>query len=205
MLFTRSSIIEEVHNECQMGLATIVFFYFDFRHRGKQKARHLLSSALVQLCDQSDRFFEILSTVYTDHDQGTRKPSEDTLMQCLESMLRLPGQGELYLIIDALDECPNSSGYPTPREQVLAVIQTLINLRLPHVHFFITSRPEVDIRTVLEPLAICTVSLHEQVGQNLDIVNYINHFVHSDPRVCRWREADKQLVIDTLTRDSGGM
>jgi len=188
-----------------MGLATIAFFYFDFRDRGKQEARHLLSSALIQLCDQSDKFFEVLSTLYKDHRQGTRQPSEDTLIKCLESMLRLPGQGELYLIIDALDECPNSSGYPTPREQVLVVIRGLIDLRLPHVHFCITSRPEVDIRAVLEPLAIFNVSLHEQVGQNRDIVDYINHFVHSDPRVYRWREEDKQLVIDTLTRESGGM
>lgn len=188
-----------------MGLATIVFFYFDFRDRGKQEARHLLSSALVQLCDQSDKFFEILSTLYKEHGNGIRQPSEDRLMRCLESMLRLLGQGELYLIIDALDECPNSSGYPTPREQALACLNTLINLRLPHIHFCITSRPEIDIRAVLEPLAIFNLSLHEQVGQNCDIVDYINHFVHSDPRVCRWREEDKQLVVDTLTRKSGGM
>jgi len=207
-VFARSSIIEEVLNKCQMGLATIAFFYFDFRDRGKQEARHLLSSTLIQLCDQSDKFSEILSTLYTDHRRGTRQPSEDMLIKCLESILRLPGQGELYLIIDALDECPNSSGYPTPREQVLVVIKTLINLRLPHVHFCITSRPEIDIRAVLEPLAICNVSLHEQVGQNRDIVDYINHFVHSDhsdSRLCWWREEDKQLVIDTLTRKSGGM
>jgi hypothetical protein len=120
-------------------------------------------------------------------------------------MLKLPGQGEHYIIIDALDECQNTSGYPTQREHALAATQELVNLQLPHVHFCITSRPEVDIRTVLEPLAVYNVTLHEQTGQNQDIVEYINHIVRSDPAVRRWREEDKQLVIEALTSKTRGM
>jgi hypothetical protein len=204
-LSTSSSIIEEIHDMRRMGLATISIFYFDFRDRGKQDVRDLLSSILIQLCGQSDEFSKVLSSLFTDHDRGTRQPSEDMLMECLKSMLELPGQGPLYLVIDALDECPNSSGYPTQREQVLAVLQELIDLQLPQVHFYITSRPEIDIRDVLEPLAVHIVPLHEQAGQNQDIVDYINHFVRSDPKVRRWREEDKQLVIETLTKKAGGM
>ena len=204
-LLTSSSIIEEVHNKCQTGLATISLFYFDFRDGGKQDVRHLLSSILVQLCDQSDKYYEILSTLFTDHGRGSRQPSEDALMECLKSMFKLPGQGALYLIVDALDECSNSSGYPTQREQALVVMQEVINLRLSHVHFCITSRPEVDIRAILEPLATYNVPLHEQAGQNQDILDYINHFIRSDPMVRRWREEDKRLVIETLKRKAGGM
>jgi hypothetical protein len=49
------------------------------------------------------------------------------------------------------------------------------------------------------------VPLHKQAGQNQDIVNYVNHFVRSDPRVRRWREEDRQLVVETLTEKAGGM
>ena len=189
----------------EMGLVTISMFYFDFRDRGKQELRHLLSSILVQLCGSSDKFSEILSALYENHGRGSRQPSEDVLMECLKSMFRVPGQGALYLIIDALDECPNSSGYPTSRERVLDALQVLIGLQLPHVHFGITSRPEIDIRTVLEPLATHNMALHDQVGQNQDIVDYIDHFVRFDPRVCRWREEDKKLVIETLTKKAAGM
>ena len=126
-------------------------------------------------------------------------------MQCLKSILTLLGQGILYLIIDALDECPNFSGCPTPREQVLDVLQALINLELPHVRFCITSRPDIDIRDVFEPLTIYNVPLHEQAGQNQDILDYMNDVVRSDLRMRRWREEDKRLVIETLTRKAGGM
>ena len=119
-------------------------------------------------------------------------------------MLGLPGQGPVYLIIDALDECPNS-GYPTARGQVLAIIQELIDLKLPHVHFCITSRPEIDIQEVLEPLAIYNVPLHQQAGQNQDISDFVMSYVHSNRKMRQWRHEDKELVIRTLTAKAGGM
>jgi len=190
---------------CQMGFATLAIFYFDFRDAAKKDARNLLSSLLIQLCDQSDNFSKVLSSLFSSHRNGSRQPSEDELIECLKKMLQLPGQGPLFLVVDALDECPNFSDYPTPREQVLMILQDLIDLRLPHVHFCITSRPEVDIRDVLEPLAVHKVSLHEESGQNQDIVDYINSVVPSDPKMGRWREDDKKLVITALTEKAGGM
>jgi len=189
----------------KMGLAAVSFFYFDFRDGGKQDVRRLLSSILIQLCDQSNRFYEILLTLFSDHGCGSRQPSEGALLEGVKTMLKLPGQGTLYLIIDAIDECPNSAGYPTLREQVLNALKTLMGLKLPYVHFCVTSRPAIDIGDALGPLAIHNVPLHMQAGQNLDIVSYINNFVLTDPVVQRWREEDKQLVIDTLTRKAGGM
>jgi hypothetical protein len=186
-------------------LATLAFFYFDFRDAGKQDARGLLSSLLIQLSRQSDKFSNIISEQYSAHDNGSREPSEDVLMECLKDMLKLPEQGELYIVMDALDECPDFLGFPTPREQVLVIIQELVDLRLPHVHFCIMSRPEVGIRDVLGPLAVHNVSLHEQAGQNQDISDYIKSVISSDPKTRRWREEDRQLVIRTLIEKAGGM
>ena len=190
---------------CRTGLATLAIFYCDFRDKNKQNARNLLSSILIQLCHQSDAFSQVLSSVYSTHGDGSHQPSIGALQECLKRVLDLPGQGAVYLVVDALDECPNSSGYPTPREQVLDVMEALINIQLVHVHFCITSRPEIDIRDILEPLATHNLPLHEQAGQNQDILDYINHFVRSDRNAKRWREEDKQLVIETLTAKAGGM
>jgi hypothetical protein len=126
-------------------------------------------------------------------------------MECLKDMLTLPGQGEIFIVVDALDECPNISGCPTPREKVLKIMQKLVHLHLPHVHFGIMSRPEVDIRDALAPFAVHNLSLHNQAGQNRDISEYIKSAIYSDPKMQRWREEDKQLVIKTLTEKAGGM
>lgn len=65
-------------------------------------------------------------------------------------------------IVDALDECPNKPGMPSQREKALQLVKKLVDLRHPDIRVCITSRPEVDIRMVLEPLASHSVSLHDE-------------------------------------------
>jgi len=183
----------------------MAYFYFDFRDVNKQKRRDLLTSLVTQLSARSDRNCDILSTIYLEDDSGGQKPSEGELVQCLKSMISLPDQYPTYLIIDALDECSNMSGMPTPREQVLGLLKELVELSLPNLHICITSRPEVDIRNTLESLSLRQVSLHDQSGQKKDIVDYVTSVVYTDPEMQRWREEDKILVIETLSERADGM
>jgi len=120
-------------------------------------------------------------------------------------MLSLPDQGPVYLIVDALDECPDNSGLPTSREEILGLVEDLVDLHLSNLHVCVTSRPEVDIQTTLEPLTSLQVSLHNQSGQKEDIVNYINSVVSSDTKMRRWREEDRKLVVETLSERADGM
>jgi ankyrin repeat protein len=110
-----------------------------------------------------------------------------------------------YIIVDALDECPNTSDVVSPRDQVLNLVEELANLSLPNLRLCITSRREADIIPVLEPLASHAVSLHDQNGQKEDISFYVKSVVHSDRRVRKWRVEDKELVIESLVRKANGM
>jgi hypothetical protein len=183
----------------------MAYFYFDFRDVNKQKRRELLTSLVTQLSARSDRNCDILYALYLKHDSGGQKPSEDELAQSLKTMISLPDQHPTYLIIDALDECPNMSGMPSPREQVLGILKELVELSLPNLRICVTSRPEVDIRNALEPLSSRHLSLHDQSGQKKDIVDYVTSVAHSDPEMRRWREEDKELVIKTLSERADGM
>jgi hypothetical protein len=190
---------------CQAGSAgALAFFYFDHRDAAKLDSRSLLSSLLIQLSNQSNRFCEVLSTLYKAHDHGSRQAGEDELMQCLQDIITLPGQLPIYIILDALDECSNSRGLVSPRADVLEIIKKLINLQTS-ARFCIFSRLEVDIRRVLEPLSNHTISLDKHDGQNESIAEYIKSVVHSDSMMREWPEEDKRLVIGTLTRRCGGM
>jgi hypothetical protein len=120
-------------------------------------------------------------------------------------MLALEGQGPIYIILDALDECPVTSSIPSPREEVLELVEDLVRLHLPNLHICVTSRPEADIQIVLESLTERPVSLHDESGQTEDIANYVSSSVHSDRRMGRWREEDKGLVIKRLSEKADGM
>jgi hypothetical protein len=187
------------------GLATTAYYYFDFRDVKKQDRYGLLSSLLSQLSVESDSCYEVLSRLYVDNAGGTRKPTRSALSKCMTDMLSLPGQAPIYIIVDALDECSNLSGKPSAREEVLNLIEELVDLNLPNVRLCVASRSEMDIRMVLEPLASLQISLHDEKGQKKDIIDYIKFVVRSDRWMRRWREEDRNMVIDTLSQNADGM
>jgi hypothetical protein len=186
------------------GLASVAFFYCDFRDDQKKGLRPLLSSLLVQLCGQSDAYYQILFTFYEAHDSGEQQASDNELLQCLEQMLKLPEQPTVYIIIDALDECP-TTGLPSRREEVLNLVNELVRLQIPNLRICVTSRLEADIEPVLDPLAFRSVSLHGECGQVQDIAEYVKFVVNTDPKMGRWRQADKEHVIQVLTSKADGM
>src|SRR6266851_1536819 len=104
-----SSTIEDIRRMCTTGQASLTS-YCEFRDDQKKGIRGLVSSLLVQLCDQSDAYCGI--DFYTAHRSGDQHATDNELAQLLKQILALPG----YLIIDALDECPTTSGLPSSRE-----------------------------------------------------------------------------------------
>ena len=183
----------------------MAYFFFDFKDKGKRDSRALLSSLLIQLSIQSDQLCDVLLGLYSSHKDGSEQPSNDSLAGCLKNMLMLAGQVPIYLVIDALDECPNDTGIPTPRRMVLDLVEELVELGRPNLRLCITSRPEFDIRTTLEPLASQQLSLHDESGQQQDINDYVTFVVRSHVRMKKWRDDDKRMVIEKLTEKADGM
>ncbi len=184
----------------------MAYFYFDFRDINKQHWRDLVLSLLTQLSMQSDSCCDILAWYYSNG-SGAEQVDDESLKQCLIEMLKLPDQHPIYLIMDALDECSNLSGIPTPRGRVLQLVKELIDLQIPTLRICVTSRPEFEIRDVLDPLTSLKVSLHDQSGQKQDIMDYVKSVVYSNSEsyMRRWKEEDKEFVIANLVKRADGM
>jgi hypothetical protein len=204
IVFVSSTIIEDIHAMRKAGLASLAFFYCDFREDRKKELHGLLSSFLFQLYHQSDSYFDILSNFYSEHDKGSRPPSDDALARCLMDLLNLPGLAPVYLIVDALDECPNPSVVRSPRAEVLNFIQGLVTTHIQNLRVCVTSRPEIDIEDVLNPLILRSVSLHDESGQMSDIEDYIKSVINTRTTK-RWKEEHRKLAIDVLVEKSNGM
>jgi len=203
-MFSSSTIVEDIDARRKAGLASLAFFYCDFREDQKKDLRGLLSSLLDQLCHQSDSYCDMLSKFYLEHAKGRRRPSDDALAGCLKDLLELPGLAPVYLILDALDECPNTSAIPSPRAKVLNLIEKLIKSQIPNLRMCVTSRPEMDIKDVLDPLIPFCVSLHDENGQKGDIEEYIKSVIGTHPKNRRWKAEHKELVINVLTQKADG-
>jgi hypothetical protein len=204
-MLTSSSIIHDIDAMQKSRSAMLAFYYCDVREDQKRELRGLLSSLLVQLCRQSDTYCDILLKFYLEHDEGLRHPSDVALAESLKNLLKLPGHGPVYLVIDALDECSNTPAISSPRAKILELIAELIESSFPNLRVCVTSRPEPDIKDVLDSLVFRSVSLHDARGQKREIENYIKSVIATDRRCKGWGEEVKQLVFDTLVGKADGM
>src|SRR6267142_2202662 len=97
ILSASSRIIEDIDAMRKQGLASLAFFYHDFREIQKTDLRGLLSSVLFQLCSQSDSYCDILSDFYLTH-RDVAQIVNDELVRCLKDVLEVPEQAPVFLI-----------------------------------------------------------------------------------------------------------
>jgi hypothetical protein len=199
---TSSTIIKDIN---KTGPGHFGFFFFDFMDPSKSNALSLLSSLIAQLSDQSNDLFDIPFYLYSSYCNKIQPPSVVELTKCLEGMLRIAHEVPIYFIIDALDECllTDASGRSSPRRRVLALVEKIVKLNRPNLRICITSRPEADIQATLRPLTSTsnTIILHDEKGQNNDIVNFVRSEVQN---LQAWQEEDKEFAIKTLPDKADG-
>jgi len=207
MLLVSSAIIEDIKNVQEETSALVAYHYFDFKDASKRHVHGLLASLLFQLSNDSDDCLDVLDQLFMASRKGSEQPSDTALTKCLKTMVELLEQLPIFVIMDALDECPSTTGTPSARDEVLNFVEDLVGSRYSNLFFCITSRPEQDIQAVLNPLtpASCCVALHEESGQKEDICRYVRSFVNTDRAMRRWKDEDKELVINTLSERASGM
>ena len=205
---TSSAIIQHIMKLREAGNATLAYFYFDFRDEQKQNVRNVVASLLVQLSAYSKPCCDIIYRLYSTLGKGMkqRQPTNGNLIECLKEMLAILAQDPIFIVMDALDECPDL-GLPSPREAVLNLVKELVclHVQVPNLHIFFTSRPEVDIQTRLKPLAVNAISLQDESRQKAVISNYVSSVVASDEQMKHWRDEDKRLVAKELSERADGM
>lgn len=186
------------------GNATLGYFYFDYNDEKKQTVHNAVTSLLIQFSAYSLRCRNTIFRLYAQHRNGKQQLRTETVINCLKEMITIMAQQPIFIFLDALNECPND-GMPVPREEVLRLVNDLVSMHLPNLHICVTSRPETDIQTMLKPLAVNAISLHDEIGQRIAISNYVSSVVSSDERMRNWRDEDRRLVVKELSERADGM
>src|SRR5487761_580760 len=81
-LLSSSTIIEDIEALRKSGLASLGFFYHDFRDDQKRGSRGLISSFLVQLSHQSDVYSNKITDFKLELSNGSQQPSDSALLRC---------------------------------------------------------------------------------------------------------------------------
>ncbi|KAI9666565.1 MAG: hypothetical protein M1821_004501 [Bathelium mastoideum] len=195
-----TSIIDDLLTDAPgKPTSAVVFFYFSFAHAQRQTRDTLLSSILVQLC-QGRPLPPSVQDLYDQRQQV--RPSVDQLTKTLLSVLTTCGN--VFLVIDALDECPGETE-GQERQGVLEWLLDLSCLQTCKLHILVLSRKEPDIQfTLSSTLDWPQVTITKD--DNLDdIALYIRRQLRINCRLRALDQATKQNVEKTLVEGAEGM
>lgn len=199
-----SSVIHHLQREYKDDASTaVVYFYFTFSDAKRQESDGMLASLIKQVCCHRPNIPDLVNDLGEYKKKGMR-PSTEELQNSFISTLR--GFTNVYIIIDALDECPNIN---TQRDELIEILHYILDSNLNNLHLFCTSRKESDIdvslrRQFSEPgRGALDISSHLQEIER-DIGEYIDSTL-TNTKYSSWPIHIKAEVREVLTKKSDGM
>jgi ankyrin repeat domain-containing protein 50 len=176
----------------------LAFFYFSFNDKSKQQTDNLLCSIIAQLAAQSRYFLKDLQKLYENYYPG--QPPLDALRIALR--LILEQQGDKYIVIDALDECPSREGN---RDQLCALLGEISNWDLPLLHILTTSRREPGIEEAFAQIPNISHVAIQNARVDADILQYVEAQLVTIPRLARLKPQLKEQIKESLVDGARGM
>jgi hypothetical protein len=195
-----STIIEHLLQHCQDDSSMVTaYFYFDFNDAQKQDPELMLRSLLRQLLQRSVTIPKDVDALFSSCDNGQRQPSVHDLLGVTQQAAQVFTQ--VYIVIDALDEC-------TQRSELMGMLESVVRWKPNNLHLLITSRKERDIESSLgiylkEEDTVC---LQSDIVDK-DIQRYIQQRLSSDEDLAKWeKDVDiRQEIEAALMGGARGM
>jgi hypothetical protein len=183
--------LEQTINEQGIGVA---FIYCNYKEKTNQTAVNLVASLLKQLVQAQSVIPSKLRWLYEQHIGRNTRP---TLVECSELLhMELAAYSKVFIIVDALDECDETSG---ARRDLITRL-----LRLPpNVSLMITSR---DVPSIQHKLShFCRLEIR---ASDADVRTYLERRIEREERLARHVEADPALrhtILETIMKEVKGM
>ncbi|RDW67573.1 hypothetical protein BP6252_08969 [Coleophoma cylindrospora] len=195
-----SFLAHELEQKAEMKPSmTLAYYFCDNKDEKRNTGLAILRGLLSQLLRQRPNLFKHIQPDY-DQQQQSLVTNIDALWRILKQMLEDAKAGDVYLLIDALDECRKST-----RKEFLAPLATLLGSLRPtkgRLKILITSRPESDIQEYLSELEI---QLQVDSGKvNKDLGKFIDVKVDELSNKKNYSSKLTEQVRSTLTTHAGG-
>jgi hypothetical protein len=193
-----AAIVEEMKDFCKLSESRVMaYYYFDFNDSLNANVRNILRSLIIQICVGTDRIPKAVQTLCSQHRASGQQPSIPALLsilRALEASLSI----HIFIIIDALDECPEHQ-----RPELLSTIQSLVGKDFENTHILATSRAEHDIKLTLGESATDVICIENDLV-DADIKLHVRRCLSEDPRLSRLPGHIKNMIELKLGEDAQG-
>ena len=169
----------------------IAHIYCNYKETQNQNAENLVSKLLHQLLQQTDHVPKYIETLYEDHVKAGLRLGREEALATLRSIAT--SFAEVYIIIDALDECD-----PT-------ILNTFIRplTKLPDIRLLVTSRDLPYIERCFASWRRLAIRANEA-----DIKSYVQDRIKEEVELADFVSEDEDLcekIVGTLVQKSCGM
>jgi ankyrin repeat domain-containing protein 50 len=191
-----STVIEDIKEYCDgSSNAMYAAFYFTFSDNQKQSYEDLLRSLVAQL-GWNEPGLSMLVQAYEKPNASI--PAVDELEKIILACAQ--SYNELFLLLDALDECPESN---EARQNVLEGLERVAQ-KAGNVRMFVTSREVTDVGDSMQTLGANIMSVATR-SVNKDIGRYTSHQLLVDRKLSKLNETTKNLIKETISQRADGM
>jgi hypothetical protein len=167
----------------------VAYLYCNYKRQAEQTISGLLAAMLKQLVQDQPSFAKPLLSMYDLHETQRTRPSFKEISDALQSVLA--NYSRVYVVIDALDECPDREGIRSQLIDFCYSLQGQTDLR-----FMATSRHIPDIVDKFRDMPQLEVR-----ASNTDVKRYV---IGQTSRLanCIQRDNDLQELIQAKIVDA---
>ena len=174
-------MVEFLEEDLPVRDVALAFVYCNHKDKLSQSIEYFVGAIVRQLVERKPAIPDYVHTLYENHQGKGTKP---TLTECLE-LLRLLAKecSEVYIVIDALDECIEKGGQSIWSDLIIKLQAHIVNLNLLY-----TSR-DMEIRETAElfrnstviPIRATETDIRTYTMEQLQSKNVLLQFCQEDP------------------------
>ena len=119
----------------------------------------------------------------------------------MNSIRDLITKSQTYIIVDALDECPNTE---VERAELCNILKEMHSWNCERLHTLVTSRKEADLMESLLPIVTQAIGIQGS-AVDADIRKFVRTQLQINSRLSKLSGKLQAEIEQTLVKKSGGM
>ncbi len=189
----RSIVINHLERAFGAQKVGIAYIYCSYNDQ-LQTVRRFLGSVLRQLIQRNPLLLSDLWSCYQSHERTNTRPTDSDLITLLQKQTQQ--YEKVFVVIDALDECTESS---FTRKDLLDRLLDLV----PDIRLLVTSRHIASIESRFRSECRVEISANEE-----DIKAFVLTYIERTDQLRELLEGSNDLhntIIDSVLQKTGGM
>ncbi|KAI0903784.1 ankyrin repeat-containing domain protein [Ustulina deusta] len=174
----------------------VLYYYFTFSDESKQSLANLLKFAIYQLIADNEGLPDAAAALYDSKNHGLNEPSIKELIDALTSVAS-SCTGNVYLLVDALDECPRKERKAFYDKALGSILAAKINL-------MVSSRKEPDIEHHVRSISSYEICIQNE-NVDADVRAHAHSVISQEPKFQAMKPSLQAEILDGIAAGAHGM